>query len=256
MRATVCELPNEPAELKSAWDALVAHVRSRASDLVLLPEMPFYRWLPHTRDVRESEWLAAVRAHDEWMMRLDETGAMVIGTRPVLDNGIPGNTGYIKEPAGEARAVHDKYYLPDEPGFWEASWYRRGDGSFKAVDTSRGRVGLLICTELWFNHHAREYAGQGIQLLACPRATPASSSEKWVVGGRAAAVVAGAFCLSSNLSGRTRQGAEYAGRGWVIEPEEGDVLGITAPDSPFLTIDVDLEAADRAKRTYPRYVEA
>jgi len=67
-------------------------------------------------------------------------------------------------------------------------------------------------------------------------------------------VVSGAFCLSSNLSGSTPQGGDYAGLGWVIHPEEGEVLGLTSRDAPFLTVEIDLDDADRAKRTYPRYV--
>jgi N-carbamoylputrescine amidase len=107
---------------------------------------------------------------------------------------------------------------------------------------------------MWFVQHAREYSKQGVQLLACPRATPAGTVEKWIVGGRVAAVVSGAFCLSSNFSGNAGELGEWAGSGWIIEPEEGRLLGTTSPEAPFLTLDIDLNAADAAKRTYPRYV--
>lgn len=252
----MCELPNEPAALERQWTSLIKHVRSQHSDLVVLPEMPFHRWLAHTGRVHESDWLAAVQSHEQWMARLDELGSPVIGTRPVVENGRRHNAGYVKEPGATVRFVHHKYYLPDEPGFFEASWYDRGDGEFSAVQTSCGRVGMLICTELWFTHHARSYAAQGAQLLACPRATPNNHPDKWVAGGRAAAVVSGAFCLSSNLTGATSQGGDYAGLGWVIHPEEGEILGLTSPEAPFLTVAIDLDDADRAKRTYPRYVES
>lgn len=255
MKATVCELPNEPAALENRWRALAAHVRAEQSDLVLLPEMPFYRWLAHTREPREEDWLEAVRAHDQWMPRLDELSpALVIGTRPLLSHGSRLNAGYIRTPGNAERIVHTKYYLPDEPGFWEASWYERGDGDFSVAGTAQGNIGFLICTELWFNHHARDYARQDIQLLVCPRATPRGSRDKWIAGGQAAAVVSGAFCLSSNLCGTTSPGGDYAGTGWVIEPDEGGVLGLTSAEQPFLTVEIDLEAANHAKRSYPRYV--
>lgn len=255
MKVTVCELPNEPDALALAWDRLVEHANAERSELVVLPEMPLHRWLAHTREPRAGDWSEAVQAHERWMPRLDELSpAVVIGTRPVVERDARLNAGYVREPGGKPRTVHAKYYLPDEPGFWEASWYQRGDGEFSAARTSRGVVGFLICTELWFNHHARGYAEQGVQLLVCPRATPRASADKWVAGGRAAAVVGGAFCLSSNLAGTTCQGGDYAGRGWVIEPEEGEVLGLTSRERPFLTVDIDPAVADRAKRTYPRYV--
>ncbi|MEO1368346.1 MAG: carbon-nitrogen hydrolase family protein, partial [Acidobacteriota bacterium] len=69
-------------------------------------------------------------------------------------------------------------------------------------------------------------------------------------------VVSGAYSLSSNFSGDA--GGElgpWGGAGWIIEPEEGEVLGVTSADAPFLTLDIDLGVADLAKSTYPRYVE-
>jgi len=255
MKVTVCELPNEPTALESAWGKLAAHVRMSESEFVLLPEMPFYRWLAHTRDVDSNQWEQAVSAHEAWITRLtDLSPATVISTRPVTISGKRQNMGYVWEPGQGTRDVHVKYYLPDEPGFWEASWYERGDGDFSLVDTPTGKVGFLICTEIWFNARAREYGKQGMQLLVCPRATPNPTAPKWVAGGQAAAVVSGAYCLSSNLSGTTPEGGDYAGIGWIIEPSEGKVLGLTSSQEPFLTLDIDLEAADEAKKTYPRYV--
>jgi len=256
MNVTVCELPNEPALLEDAWAGLCAHARQMHSDLVVLPEMPFFPWLAHSREVVQAQWRAAVAAHDAWMERFEALApAVVTGSRPVVRDGLRLNAAYVVEPGGGARLVHAKRYLPDEPGFWEASWYQRGDDGFHVLDTACGRIGFLICTELWFSRHARDYAAQGVQILACPRATPASSADKWVAGGRAAAVVSGAFCVSSNFAGTTAQGGSYAGRGWVVEPEEGGVLALTSAQAPFATVEIDPAAADRAKRTYPRYVE-
>ena len=261
MKVTVCELPNEVKALEAAWNNLAEHVQVQGSELVLLPEMPFYRWLAHTRDVDAGQWEMAVRAHEDWITRLTDLapvsspqGATVISTRPVTLDGVRQNAGYVWEPESGAQTVHTKYYLPDEDGFWEASWYERGDGDFSLSNTSKGKIGFLICTEIWFNHHAREYGKQGMQILVCPRATPRGTAPKWVVGGQAAAVVSGAYCLSSNLAGRTPEGGDYAGVGWIIEPNEGKVLGLTSPEQPFLTLDIDLAEADKAKSTYPRYV--
>jgi len=255
MRLTVCEIPNETADVAHAWERLVEHVGDRKSDLVLLPEMPFYRWLSQTNDVDPVEWTKSVRAHDEWITRLDELApATVISTRPVVNDGKHHNVGFIWESGTGAVDIHAKHYLPDESGFWEASWYQRGADDFSIAETSHATVGFLICTELWFTQHAREYGKQGAHIIVCPRATPTSTAPKWLAGGQATAVVSGAFCLSSNLSGTTQDGGDFAGVGWIVEPEEGKVLGTTSPNQPFLTADVNLAEADRAKTTYPRYV--
>lgn len=255
MKVTVCELPNEPAALEDAWEQLVQHVNANKSEFVLLPEMPFSRWLAHTRKFIGERWDQAVEAHEAWMPRLAELApASVASTRPISMEGKRQNAGYVWEPGRGARTVHSKYYLPDEPGFWEASWYERGDGDFSLANTTKGKVGFLICTEIWFNFRARDYGQQGMQLLLCPRATPNPTAPKWIAGGQAAAVVSGAFCLSSNLGGTTQKGGDYAGVGWIIEPSEGKVLGLTNQSQPFLTLDIYLAEADKAKETYPRYV--
>ena len=255
MKVTVCELPNEPADFSRTWERLVEHAATEKSELVLLPEMPFYRWLAHTPKESRQEWADAVSAHEEWISRLFELApAVVLSTRPVFHGDTRQNVGYAWDSEHGLQDHHAKYYLPEEPGFCEASWYQRGSGDFSPANTRVGRVGFLICTELWFNRHAREYSKQGAAFIACPRATPNPTTAKWVAGGRTAAVVSGAFCLSSNLSGTTPQGSDFAGVGWIIEPEEGDVLGLTSRESPFLTLDIDPDAAIRAKNTYPRYV--
>jgi hypothetical protein len=65
--------------------------------------------------------------------------------------------------------------------------------------------------------------------------------------------VAGAWCLSSNRAGPGRV-YPWGGGGWIIEPENGEVVGVTSASEPFLTRDIDLAAAEAAKETYPRYV--
>ncbi len=92
-------------------------------------------------------------------------------------------------------------------------------------------------------------------MLLCPRATPASSSSTWVAGGRSAAWISGAFCLSSNFNGVNTQTMDFGGTGWITEPDGGSVVGLTSKASPFLTVDIDMEAAKKAKQTYPRYVQ-
>ena len=256
MKVTVCELRNDPDFLDEDWKSLAAHVQTNGGDLVVLPEMPFYRWLPATTDVVPEEWVESVRVHADWLARLAELGAnTIIATQPVIEGGQRFNEGIVwTRKSGKSKATHRKRYLPEESGFWEASWYSRGGGDFTSVEVQSARVGFMICTEMWFLAHAREYGKQGVHFLASPRATLAPSVDKWLAGGRAAAVVSGAFCLSSNFSGSAGRMGEWGGTGWIIEPQEGEVLGTTSRDDPFLTLELDPAVADAAKSTYPRYV--
>lgn len=62
---------------------------------------------------------------------------------------------------------------------------------------------------IWFTLHARAYAKQGIQILLCPRATLFSTIDKWILTGHVAAIMSGAYCLSSNRRGYSKQGDNF-----------------------------------------------
>lgn len=228
--------------------------RARAAgDLVLLPEMSFYPWFAFKPDFEISIWQDAVAAHDKWQDRLTELGtAIVLGTRPVNRGDQRLNEGFCWTRAEGYQVAHHKYYLPNEPGFWEAAWYGRGDGSFAPVQCGQAVVGFEICTELWAFERARAYGKAGVHLIATPRATPQISPEKWLMGGRATAVTAGAFSLSSNHVSSAADPLHLGGQGWIAGPD-GEVLGVTSPEQPFVTVEIELGLAEHAKHTYPRY---
>jgi len=251
MRVTVCELPDEVSAFERSWRALVDHGRGQHTDLVLLPELPFHPWFGTSSVFDAETWRRAEDAHRSWLDRLPElASATVLATAPVTRGGRRLNEGFVWDRDARYRAAHQKFYLPDEAGVWEARWYERGDGRFEAVRVGAAEVGFLICSELWALQRARAYGKAGAHVLATPRLTARGSLEKWLAGGRAAAVVAGAFWLSSNRASATQ---DYGGRGWVVSPD-GDVLASTSEAEPFVTVDIDPSAADRAKSTYPRYL--
>jgi N-carbamoylputrescine amidase len=108
--------------------------------------------------------------------------------------------------------------------------------------------------------HARAYGEAGAQLLLNPRSTERQSQERWLTGGRVAAMVSGAYCLSANhvndvgqVPAGDRAPYPLGGMGWIVDPD-GHVLATTDDEEPFVTRELDLAAADRAKGTYPRYV--
>ena len=256
MKVTVCELTNDWLSSEEAWDGFVTQIRGEGSDLVVLPEMALYRWLSGTREVDPKQWDSAVEAHDYWIGRFEDlAAAIVVGSRPVVRNGNRFNEGFVWHRDIGYRAVHTKYYLPDEEGYWEASWYQRGACSFEATTVAGVNIGMMICTDLWFQVHARAYSKQAVHLLICPRATPDHTTDRWIVGGRAAAIVAGAYCLSSNFNGPNMEGPDFGGTAWIIEPHLGEIIDTTSKEKPFLTRDIDIKEADAAKQTYPRYVQ-
>jgi len=253
MRVTVCELPHEPDALAAAWAALCDHARAHASELVLLPELAMVEAIWESEHFDAARWGAVERSSDAWLARLPELRVdYVIGTRPVRVHGRRLNQGYLWSAADGVQPLRSKYFLPEEPGSWEATWFHRGDPTFHAYRAGAASFGLNVCTELWAVETYAAYATLGVDLVLSPRATARATAPRWLAAGVVAAVRAGAFSLSSNRVDAT---GACGGGGWVIDPA-GEVLAVTSAAEPFATRDVDLADAMRAKDAYPRYVFA
>jgi N-carbamoylputrescine amidase len=252
IRLTICQTRDRPSEFAEDWDALAAHVRAEESDLVLLPEMAFAPWFAVTDRFDAAVWDGAVAAHQRWMARLAELApATVLSTRPVVRGGRRHNEAFVWDPVRGDRPAHVKRFLPREPGFFETSWYEPGDGTFTPIDAAGLSLGVLICTELWSLGHAQRYGKAGAHLIGVPRATSRDSIEKWRTGGRAAAIVSGAYTASSNRVAQPG-GPDLGGGGWIASPD-GEVLAVTTADQPFATVAIDPASAVAARATYPRY---
>jgi N-carbamoylputrescine amidase len=249
MKITVCELPDETARRDAAWTELVRHLRASPTDVVVLPEMPFCEWeMFRKRTVDLAAWRAALAAHDAMTARLGELGAgAVLASGPVELRGRRLNQAFAWTREGGYRGGRAKYYLPDEPDGWEASWFDRGDREFPAESAGPLRVGFQLCTELLFSQAAWEIGQKGGQLIAAPRAT--GGHRRWPMAACLAAIMAGCFVASANR--RSYDNDAFAGRSWLVSPE-GEILLETSADSPFLTAEIDLTAVDRARQTYPR----
>ncbi len=256
MKVTVVQLSNDPKKLEVEMQQLSEHIKEQQSEFLLLPEMTFAPWLANTASSSAEQWQQAMDLHQQWVNRLG-TLAMpaTISTRPVVNQaGSRRNQAYLWQAHTGAQKIHDKYYLPNEPGYWEASWYDMGDPVFDTARLGEVRIGVQICTEMWFFEHAREFAAKQVDLLCVPRVTPHSSVNKWLAGGQAGAVVSGAYHLSSNMYLPQGSDADIGGLSWIVSPE-GDILATTDPDQPFATLDLDMQISHDSKKTYPRYVK-
>lgn len=259
MRVTVCELPHEPAALAAAWAALCEHTVLHSSELVLLPEFAMLDPVWQAELFDASRWAAAQALSEVWRHRLPELRvANVVGTRPVTIDGRPFNQGFLWSAAGDADSdaaagsvvpLRRKFFLPDEPGCWEARWFDRGDSDFTEHHVDGWSFGLHICTELWAVETYSAYAERKVPVILSPRATAADTTAKWLSVGVVAAVRSGAFSLSSN---RVDPSGACGGVGWIIDPY-GNVLARTSLDAPFATVDIDLSVSAAARDEYPGY---
>jgi len=230
---------------------LCEHTVRHASELVLLPEFAMVDPVWQDELFDEARWAAAEALSDVWRHCFpDLRTARVVGTRPVTIGGRPFNQGFLWAASGGLVPLRRKFFLPDEPGSWEARWFDPGDSDFGEFRADSWSFGLNICTELWAVETYAAYAARGVQVILSPRATAAATTAKWLSAGVVAAVRSGAFSLSSN---RVDPTGACGGVGWIIDPH-GNILARTTPDAPFATVDIDLSASAAARDDYPRYV--
>jgi len=253
MFVTVCELADQPNVFVNDWDLLVNTLKKRPTSLLLLPELPFHPWIANDIDQMHQLKTNAVTAHEQWLLRLNELQAeMVIYSKPVIDGELYHNTAYLWDKATDIHhKLHSKHHFPEEEHFWEASLYSPDQNGFEIFAINGINIGVLLCSEMWFTEHAREYGLAGADILLCPRATGLPSVPQWIRCGQTLAVISGAYCLSANKSGEGKNNFQWGGGGWISQPMNGELLGITNPENKITTVEIDLNFSKEASMDYP-----
>ena len=164
MRVTVCELPHETHTLAATWAALCEHTAEHASQLVLLPECAMVEPVWESRFFDLERWNAIETLSESRLRRLPELGAAyVVGTRPLRMNGRRLNQAYLWTASDGVLPLRSKYFLPQQAGSWEESWFERGDASFSVFHPGAVSFGVNICTELWAVETFAAYAALGAE---------------------------------------------------------------------------------------------
>ena len=172
MNVTVCQLNNDANIFEREWTELVGHCKLNKSELLLLPEMPFYPWIANTTKVNDQEKAKAIEAHEIWLSKFDELEDIIVAyTKPLINEGKFHNTAFIWTKDGGHQKAHTKYFFPEEDGFYEETWFDRATENFELIEINGIKIGFLLCTEIWFTQHTRKYGLDGMDILLCPRAT-------------------------------------------------------------------------------------
>ena len=242
------ELPDEISS--HVWEGLIKHVEENSSEIITLNEMPLVKWHWGVPSVDVQVAIDAANLHEERMTMIGKLGCKVITSKPIHENNKLYNEAFLWD--GEYKPVHTKHFFPEEPGFFEDSWFSRKPPTFDAFDVCGVKTGVMLCTEMWFDEHARLYGKDDVQLIAGPRATETGGLERWKVAFRHISLVSGAFTVTSNRVGVTPTN-DFCGYGCIVDPN-GTIIAHTSREEPFITRDLDFSLADEAKKTYPRYV--
>ncbi len=181
--------------------------------------------------------------------------------------GLYHNTAVVFDTDGSMAGRYRKMHIPDDPAYYEKFYFTPGDLGFEPIDTSLGRLGVLVCWDQWYPEAARLMALRGAELLIYPTAIGFESSdveaeqlrqrEAWITVQRGHAVANGLPVVTVNRvgheadpSGQTR-GIQFWGSSFVAGPQ-GELLFIAPTDSEIeQIIDVDLQRSEQVRRWWP-----
>ena len=203
-----------------------------------------------------------------WLAKLaKELKIVLVGS--LFERRAPGlyhNTAVVLERDGSLAGTYRKMHIPDDPGYYEKFYFTPGDLGFTPIQTSVGKLGLLVCWDQWYPEAARLMALAGADLLLYPTAigwNPADpvdeqqrQREAWVTIQRAHAVANGLPVLVANRVGHESdptgqsKGAQFWGHSFIAGPQ-GEFIAKAGESPDVLLADVDLARSENVRRWWP-----
>jgi N-carbamoylputrescine amidase len=181
--------------------------------------------------------------------------------------GLYHNTAVVFDTDGSMAGKYRKMHIPDDPAYYEKFYFTPGDTGFEPVQTSLGRLGVLVCWDQWYPEAARIMALKGAEALIYPTAIGWESSDTedeksrqldaWIISQRAHAVANGLPVISVNRvghepdpSGRTN-GIQFWGNSFVAGPQGEFLAQAGNKDPENLIVEIDMERAENVRRWWP-----
>ncbi|WP_273531486.1 carbon-nitrogen hydrolase [Leyella lascolaii] len=181
--------------------------------------------------------------------------------------GLYHNTAVVMERDGSIAGKYRKMHIPDDPAYYEKFYFTPGDIGFHPIDTSVGRLGVLVCWDQWYPEAARLMALQGAEILVYPTAIGYADSdtpdeqerqrEAWTTVQRGHAVANGLPVVTANRvgfepdpSGQTK-GISFWGSSMTVGPQ-GEMLWRAGRDEEeSAVIDIDMSRCEQVRRWWP-----
>ena len=183
--------------------------------------------------------------------------------------GLYHNTAVVLEKDGTIAGMYRKMHIPDDPGYYEKFYFTPGDLGFHPIETSLGKLGVLVCWDQWYPEAARLMALQGAQLLIYPTAigfdpndTPDEQERQrmaWQTVQRGHAVANGLPVVTVNRVGQEQcsmvngqcSTIPFWGTSFVAGPQ-GELLYEAPTDREVETVvDVDMQRSEQVRRWWP-----
>jgi N-carbamoylputrescine amidase len=181
--------------------------------------------------------------------------------------GLYHNTAVVIESNGEIVGKYRKMHIPDDPAYYEKFYFTPGDMGFHPIQTSVGKLGVLVCWDQWYPEAARLMAMQGAEMLIYPTAigyadndTPEEQQRQrmaWQTVMRGHAVANGLPVIAVNRvgfepdpSGQT-PGIQFWGTSFVAGPQGEIVYEASTDDEESIVVEIDMDRSEQVRRWWP-----
>ena len=248
----------------------IAACAAHGAQLVVLQELHNTLYFCQTEDTRLFDLAAPIPGPSTgFYAELAATHGIVLVTS-LFEKRAPGlyhNTAVVFDRDGSIAGKYRKMHIPDDPAYYEKFYFTPGDLGFQPIQTSLGKLGVLVCWDQWYPEAARLMALRGAELLIYPTAIGWESSDTdeeksrqlgaWVISQRGHAVANGLPVISVNRvghepdpSGQTR-GIQFWGNSFVAGPQ-GEILAQASNVEPqVMVVEVDMDRSENVRRWWP-----
>lgn len=248
----------------------IGELAAQGAQLVVLQELHNGLYFCQTEDVHTFDQAESIPGPSTtWLGQLArQYGVVIVGS--LFERraaGLYHNTAVVLETDGSLVGCYRKMHIPDDPAYYEKFYFCPGDLGFRPIDTSLGRLGVLVCWDQWYPEAARLMALAGAELLIYPTAIGFESSdaveeqqrqrEAWTTVQRGHAVANGLPVVAVNRvgfeadpSGQTG-GINFWGSSFVAGPQ-GELLHRSPVDTEdCCVVEVSLERSEQVRRWWP-----
>ena len=261
------------ADIQGNIERLKTNIRRAASEgaeLVVLQELHNGLYFCQTEDTRLFDLAEPIPgpSTETFGELARELGIVLVLS--LFERRAPGlyhNTAVVLERDGSIAGKYRKMHIPDDPAYYEKFYFTPGDLGFEPIDTSVGRLGVLVCWDQWYPEAARLMAMRGADLLIYPTAIGWESSDTdeekarqlgaWVTVQRGHAVANGLPVVSVNRvghepdpSGQTN-GIRFWGNSFVAGPQGELLAELPNDEEKVRVVEVDMARSENVRRWWP-----
>lgn len=251
------------ADNKSRLAVKIADLAKAGAELIVLQELHNGLYFCQVEDVNNFDLAETIPGPSTaFFGELAKEYGVVIVTS-LFERRAPGlyhNTAVVMEKDGDIAGIYRKMHIPDDPGYYEKFYFTPGDLGFKPVETSLGKLGVLVCWDQWYPEAARLMALQGAELLIYPTAIgydPHDTKEEqerqrmaWQTVQRGHAVANGLPVVTVNRVGE-EDGVPFWGTSFVAGPQGELLYEASTTEEECVIVEVDMQRSEQVRRWWP-----